>query len=381
MEFTVNLPYFKKAISIVSNIVSAKTTLSLLTGVKLVASADKLTLIGSNADVIIQKDIPKYMDGKQVLEVYQPGSIILSAKYLSDLVSKLPGEIHIKVNEHDRVTIQSEEVITTFNGMNPDDYPTVPSVKEISRVQLASNELAEIIKQTGFAVSKNESRPVLTGVQFSLKDNELIAVATNSHRLALRKQKVRTGDNCTCIIPSNTLQELTKIIGTGSTPINVSISEKHIAFEAELTTLYSKLIEGNYPDISTLVPAESKTILTLDTKNLLNGIDRARLFASDRKNNNIHIESEDSSMMKISSNSTEIGNIEETQAIYSIEGEKQFKIALDGNLIVDALKVIKEELVMISINGSIRPVLMQPKGNNNYLHLISPVRSYETANT
>jgi DNA polymerase III subunit beta len=376
MEFLINNEYFTKAISDVSKAISLKTPLPVLSGIKIVANNDGLILIGSNSDIVIEKIIPLTVDGGKILEVYDTGSVVISAKYLSEIVKKLPNDIHLKVNEKQFVTIQSDEIVTNLNGFNSEEYPSLPQIDETNHIKIPSVDLIEIINQTAFAVSKRETSPVLTGVNMSFKENYLSCVATNSHRLALRQLAVESNVDGSFIVPSTSLNELTKLINNDSGIIHIFISKSYIVFKSNTISLFSRLIEGAYPNVSGLLPKDSKTKITLDTKQLLKGIDRACLFASEWRNNNVNLEIKEGNKLRISSSSTEIGKIEETQNIKEIKGELELSISLDGNFLIEALKVIKEEGIKLSFGGPMRPVLIEPIDNSSYLHLISPVRSY-----
>ncbi|MEH7014199.1 DNA polymerase III subunit beta [Neobacillus niacini] len=376
MEFIINNECFNKAISEVSKAVSLKTPFPILSGIKIIANKNCLILVGSNSDIVIEKVIPLTIDGINVLEVYDTGSVVISAKYLSEIVKKLPDNIHLKVNENHLVSIKSDEIVVNIYGFNSEEYPSLPQIDEAKYIKIPSFELIEIIKQTAFAVSKSESRPVLTGVNMSFKENHLSCVATDSHRLALRELAIESNVNGSFIVPSTSLNELTKLINNEPGVIHIFVTDSYMVFKSNTISLYTRLIEGNYPNISGLLPNNLKTIITLDTNQLLRGIDRACLFASEWKNNNVHLEIKDGTKIRIFSNSSEIGKIEETQKIKAINGDTDLSISLDGSFLIDALKVIKEEEIRLSFGGSMRPVLIEPIDNSSYLHLISPVRSY-----
>lgn len=377
MEFIIDSEVFSKAILDVNKAVSTRTPFPILTGIKLTAYDNCLILVGSNSEIALEKVIPLEIDGLKVLEVFKTGNVVISAKYLSEIVKKLPHEIHLKVNEKQLVTIQSHEIVTNLQGFSAEEYPSLPQIDEAESIEIPSVDLAEIIKQTVFAVSKSESRPVLTGVKMTFENNQLTCVATNSQRLALRELAIKSSINGSFIVPGSSLNELIKIINNESGLIHVYLLDNnYIVFKLNTISLFSRLIDGNYPNISGLVPNNMKTIITLNTKQLLMGIDRACLFASDWKNNNVNLEIKDGTKIKISSNSSEIGKIEETQSIKTINGETDLSIALDGSFLMDSLKVIKEEEIKIGFGGPLRPILIEPIDNSSFLHLISPVRSY-----
>ncbi|MFC7684939.1 DNA polymerase III subunit beta [Ureibacillus sp. GCM10028918] len=376
MEFIIDHECFKRAISDVNKAVSLKTPFPILTGIKIIADDNCLILVGSNSDIVIEKIIPLTIDGANVLEVYETGSVVISAKYLNEIVRKLTAKVHIRVNEKHVVTIQSDEILTKLYGFNSEEYPNLPQIDEANYIKIHSMDLMEMIKQTVFAVSRSESRPVLTGVNLSFEDNQLKCVATNSQRLALRILTVESNINGSFIVPSPSLNELTNLLNKDSGVIHIFVSDSYIVFKSNTTSLFSRLIEGSYPNILGLLPKDSKTTITLNTNQLLKGIDRACLFASEWKNNNVHLEIKDETKIRISSNSSQIGTIEETQTIKALNGEANLSISLDGTFLIDALKKIKEEEIRLSFGGSMSPVLIEPIDNSSYLHLISPVRSY-----
>ncbi|MFL1998790.1 DNA polymerase III subunit beta [Lysinibacillus irui] len=376
MEFIIDHECFNKAISDVTKAVSLKTPFPILAGIKIIAYDHCLVLVGSNSDMIIERVIPLTIDGVKVLEIYQPGSVVISAKFLNGLVKKLPNKIHINVNEKQFVTIQSGEIVTNLNGFYSEEYPSLPLFDETDYIEIPSVVLMEIIEQTVFAVAKSESRPVLTGVNMIFKENQLTCVATNSQRLALRKYAIESSINGSFTVPGTSLSELMKLINNESGVIQLFVIDNYMIFKSTTTLLYTRLIAGTYPNVFELLPNHSKTIITLNRKQLLKGIDRACLFANEWKNNNVNLEIIDGSKIKISSNSSEIGKIEETQPIKAINGDRDLRISLDGSFLMDALKVIKDEEIKVSFGGTMRPIFIEPVDHSSSLHLISPVRSY-----
>lgn len=375
MEFKIKHEFFNKAIADVSKAVSSNTPFPILTGIKVAAKEDCLTLTGSNSNLIIEKIVPPVIDEEKVLEVFQTGSAVMTAKFLSEIVKKLPSDIHIKVDKEQHMTITSDNILTNLNGFPSEEYPKLPQMENAEHIKIPAIKLMEIIKQTAFAASKNKSRPVLTGVHMSFKENRFSVAATNSHRLALRETELDSNVSGSFVVPGSSLNQLAKLMNHEAGEIHIFFTNSYIVFKAETILLYSRLIEGRYPDVSGLIPKETKTVITLNAKQLLKGIDRASLFAAEWKNNNVHLKINEGSKLRISSNSSPIGYIEETQNINDISGERELSISLDGTFLMEALKAIQEDEVILSFGGSMRPVLIKPVGNDFYLHLISPVRT------
>lgn len=375
MEIVINKDCFSKAVSDVCKAISFKSSRTILTGIKLVVKEKCLIIVGSNSDIFIEKIVPTVLDGESVLNIIEKGSVVISAKYLSEIAKKLPGDIHIKVNHNQVVTIQSDGVVTSLNSFLSEEYPNLPNIADANFCIVPRQDLFEMIQQTAFAASTNDFHPVLAGVSMTFKENHLSFTATNSHRLAFKKIRINANINTNIIVPNKTLNELIKLIDEKIDNIHIFLTNTYIVFKANNVALFSRLIEGAYPSINGLLPQECKTTIVVNRTQFLKGIDRACLFASEWKNNNVQFEIKDDSKLIISSMSTEIGKIQETQSIMELKGDIGFRITLNGNFLLDVLKVIKEEEIRLNFNGSMKPVLVEPIENKSNYYLISPVRS------
>ncbi|EJV72293.1 DNA polymerase III subunit beta [Bacillus mycoides] len=376
MEFIVNHKHFTQALSEVSKAISAKTLIPILSGIKITADQFGITLIASNSNIFIEKFIPSSLKDEQIATILKAGSIIVPAKYFIEIIKKMPSEILIKSMNEQLITIQSDEITLNLNGFSANEFPNVPFIDEHAEIQVEMGQLIEVFKQTVFAAAKNESRPVLTGVHFVIDHNKLICAATDSHRLALREITISSHAKLNCVVPSSTISELLKLMNSNSNLVYIYLSESHIIFKFGTITLYSRLIEGKYPNISGLIPNESQTVINIDRKQILQGVDRSSLLASEWANNNVNLEIIDASTIQISSNASQIGKISETQQIDAIQGEKQLNISFDGRYMVDTLKAIKEDRVTLSFGGSMRPILIEAGEQSAAVYLISPVRTY-----
>ncbi|EJQ44491.1 DNA polymerase III, beta subunit [Bacillus cereus BAG5X1-1] len=376
MEFIVNHKQFTQALSEVSKAISTKTLIPILSGIKITADQFGITLIASNSNIFIEKFIPSSLKEEQIATILKAGSIIVPAKYFIEIIKKMPSEILIKSMNEQLITIQSDEITLHLNGLSANEFPNVPLIDNHTEIQVETEQLIEVFKQTVFAAAKNESRPVLTGVHFVIDHNKLICAATDSHRLALREITISSHAKLNCVVPSSTISELLKLMNSNSNLVYIYLSESHIIFKFGTITLYSRLIEGKYPNISGLIPNESQTVINIDRKQILQGVDRSSLLASEWANNNVNLEIIDASTIQISSNASQIGKISETQQIDAIQGEKQLNISFDGRYMVDTLKAIKEDRVTLSFGGSMRPILIEAGEQSAAVYLISPVRTY-----
>lgn len=375
MEFIINKNYFNKAIASVSRVAASKFPNPILSGIKLIADESGLTLIGSNSNMLIEKLISLNDNKRNKLEILSHGSIVVSAKYLSGIVKKLPDIIHFKLFDNKIITIHSEGITTKLNGISTEEYPGQPDVSLQNSISISSQDLRESILETVFAVSLNDSMPVLMGVNMVFDGNKFVCVATNSHRLALKELEIDFSVKESIVVPQSSLKELIKLLDDETSTIHISFSDHYIVFQAVNSRLFSKLIEGNYPESTRLILKESNTVLTLDAKSFLQGIDRACVFASESRNNTIRLEINDGEQLIISSNTVEVGRIEEKQKINTITGNTELTLSLDGNFLMDAIKMIKSDEIKMSMGGSMSPVRIEPVDGSTYIHLISPVRT------
>ncbi|GGA82790.1 DNA polymerase III subunit beta [Ornithinibacillus halotolerans] len=376
MEFKIDHSILKKAITEVSHAVSSKTAIPILTGIKIEAKLDRLIVTGSNSDFIIERIVPVENNEVARLDIIETGSVVLSAKYLTEIIKKLPKDIYFKADENQTVIIQSGEIVTKMSGLNQAEYPSLPDNNANTIVTITSNDLIDMLKQTVFAASNHETNPVLTGVNFSFQQGLLTCIATNSHRLSLKRKKVNTNVNESFIVPSSSVSELIKLFGTYTTDIVIIATNTTIVCKSDTLSFYSRLIEGNYPNISGLISQQPNTIVTMNTKQLLEGIDRATVFASEWRNNNIKFEIDENQKLVISSRHSEMGQIKEKQYMKDISGEEELSVTINGSFMIEALKAIKTNEVQLCFNGSMRPILIHPIGDDTHVQLISPVRTY-----
>ena len=217
----------------------------------------------------------------------------------------------------------------------------------------------------------------MTGVNWNVENDQLICIATDSHRLALRKAKIEINTNASynVVIPGKSLIELNKILADNSESIDIVITENQVLFKATHLLFFSRLLEGNYPDTSRLIPNESKTDIVLQSKEFLHAIDRASLLAREGRNNVVKFSAIEDGSIEISSNTPEVGKVVEEIKSQSVSGE-ELKISFSAKYMMDALKALEGTEIKISFTGAMRPFIIQPMNDETILQLILPVRTY-----
>ncbi len=378
MKFDIMRDRLLDGLNDVMKAVSSKTTIPILTGIKIDVSTEAMTLTGSDADITIQTSIPVEEDGKQLIHVTEPGSIVLQAKMFNEIVRKLPtNDVEIEVTEQFQTRIRSGKSDFHLIGLDAAEYPMLPEISPERQITLPADLLKSIIRETVFAVSTSESRPVLTGVKWEIKEDGLVCVATDSHRLARRKVTLDQlpTEEANVVIPGKSLTELSKILSDSTTPVDIFMTNQQVLFKTSDVIFFSRLLEGNYPETSRLIPEEYNTTVTINGKSLLQAIDRASLLAREDRNNVVRFSTISDNSVEISSNSPEIGKVEEEIQVESLEGE-ELRISFSAKYMMDALKAIDGQEVVIQFTGAMRPFTIRSVHDDAILQLILPVRTY-----
>ncbi|MCM3390552.1 DNA polymerase III subunit beta [Ureibacillus chungkukjangi] len=378
MKFDIMRDRLLDGLNNVMKAVSSKTTIPILTGIKIDVTNEGMTLTGSDADITIQTFIPVEENGDQLINISETGSIVLQARMFNEIVRKLPtNDVEIEVSNGLQTHIRSGKSEFHLIGSDASEYPLLPEVSTDQQFAMPADLLKAIIRETVFAVATSESRPVLTGVNWQINDNELICIATDSHRLARRKTSLEQlpTDVKSVVIPGKSLNELNKILDESTNPVEIVITSQQVLFKADNVLFFSRLLEGNYPETSRLIPEEYKTNITINGKSLLQAIDRASLLAREDRNNVVRFEAFDGNIVEISSNSPEIGKVEEQIQVETLEGEN-LKISFSAKYMMEALKAIDGQDVVIQFTGAMRPFILRSVHDDAILQLILPVRTY-----
>ena len=378
MKFVIQRDRLVQSVQDVMKAVTSRTTIPILTGIKIIATKDGVTLTGSDSDISIESFIPKEEEGDEIVEIKEEGGIVLQAKFFSEIVKKLPMDtVEMEVTGHLQTVIRSGKAEFNLNGLDPDEYPHLPELSEEQLFKIPADLLKNLVRQTVFAVSTSETRPILTGVNWKVENGQLFCTATDSHRLAMRKAAIETENDAhyNVVIPGKSLNELSKILDETNEAVEIVITENQVLFKAKHLLFFSRLLEGNYPDTSRLIPNESKTELLLNAKEILQAIDRASLLAREGRNNVVKLSTLEEGVIEISSNSPEIGKVIEQVQSQSINGE-ELKISFSAKYMMDALKALEGTEIRVDFTGAMRPFIIKPVHDDSILQLILPVRTY-----
>ncbi len=360
-----------KGISTVQSAVASKNTMPILANVLLEARDKKLELVATDLDMGIRCSVQA--------EVVDKGSITINAKKLSDIVRELPeASVDLEIDDNHKMILVCQKSSFKIHGLPKDDFPILPEVKKDKVFKVKGPLLQEMIHKTIFAVSTDETRYVLNGVFFQAEGGKLRMVATDGHRLAFIQKKMegKTDEKCSVIIPTKTLNELSKAIsdvGKGKEDeitVEITATDNQIKFVVEGVEIVSRLIEGQFPNYEQVIPKESDKKLEASTADLAAATRRVAILTSE-KSNSIRYQVK-GTKLTISSKTPDMGEAKEEMDV-NYKGE-EIGIAYNAKYVLDVLKNVGTEAVNIELTQPLSPGILRPKGDADYLCVIMPMR-------
>ena len=353
--------------------VSNKNLIPILNCIKFELTNEGLYLISTDNELSIKSFIP----AKDIDNIEIQGEILISGRYIYDIVRKLTNEI-INIEE----IIDSQVLITTasssfkLNCNNVSEFPEIDLEFSKNPVLIEQNVFKTTINQTLFATSTQESRPVLTGINFKIIENIMEVTATDSYRLSKKRIELDNSveDNVDIIIPGRNLSEIIKMIADDEKKIEIHIFTNKVIFKIDNLIIMTRLINGNYPDTNKLIPENFELKVKVNLENFFNAIDRASLLTNSEEKNIIKLVTK-KDVMIISSNIPEIGNVEEKIKINK-NTDKDIKISFSSKYMLDAIKTFSSEEIELSFNTEIKPIILNYVDNDDLTQLILPIRTY-----
>jgi DNA polymerase-3 subunit beta len=307
--------------------------------------------------------------------VTEGGAVTLPARILSDIVTNLPeAPVEVVVAEGEsKAVITSENVRFEILGLPASDFPLMPSGEGNVVVKFDAGLLRTMIRQTSFAVSTDETRPFLTGVYLVVEGEQGHLVATDGGRLAVRRAKMGGGHGkVTAIVPSKTMAELVRVLGSVEGEVSVALHDNQLIFSLPGMRFVSRLIAGQFPNYEQVIPKEFKQRITVGTERLLRGVRRASITAKDSANV-VRLNASEGTLT-ISSNTPDVGKAQEDIEV-RVEGDA-IPVAFNAKFLMDALSNIDAPDVHFDLTGPLSPGALHPTDNADYVYVLAPVRVY-----
>lgn len=374
MKFSIKQNIFIEYLNHVIKGVSTKNLIPILNCIKLELTNDGLYLMSTDNEIAIKT----FIESKDIEKIENIGSIVISGRYIFDIVRKMPNcIINIEEVVDSKVYIYTDNSSFNLNCNNVNEFPDLNLDVSKNPICLDKKIFKNIIAQTSFAASTQEARPVLTGINFKIEGNRLECVATDSYRLSKKLINLTNNnieDVINIIIPTKNLNELIKLITDDEEKIEMHIFNNKVIFKFDNIIMMSTLINGSYPDTSKLIPEEYLLEINVKLNEFYNALDRASLLTNQDDKNTINLETFENKI-KIHSTIPEIGNVEE-----NIESTKNnsnnIKIAFSSKYMMDALKAFSSDNIILCFSGEIKPIIIKSLDNQDLTELILPIRTY-----
>jgi DNA polymerase III subunit beta len=365
MKFTITREKLQEGLAAVAGSIPTRTTLPVLANLLLETESDGVRLSGTDLDTAVSILVPA--------EVTEQGSITAPAKKLQEIAREMPPAPVSIATQGDAITITSGRSRFRLNGLPKDEFPAFPSVSFENSWKLSGKELHQLISHVAFAVSTEETRPILNGVYWELAENEMRMVATNGHRLA-KMILPRQGDAGAgeLIVHPRALGQVQKLFGS-DVEVEVARSENHLGFRGAGVQIFTRLIEGPYPNYEQVIPKDNDKTLIVEKAALTGAIRRMAIVASDQTHR-IRL-SLGGPMMKFSVQTPDLGEAAEELPV-EFEGEP-LEIGFNANYLLELLRYMPTDEVKMSFKAPERAATMEPVGNEDtpeLLCLVMPLR-------
>lgn len=365
MKLSVTRDNLHAGLGAVSATIPTKTTLPVLSNILVEAEDGKLTLSGTDLDISVSVTIEA--------DVTEPGSVTVPARKFAEIVRELAAApVHV---ETDGVEIRIESGKSRFKlfGLAPDEFPGAPEIDFADSWKMDASLVQELISRTSFAVSTEESRPILNGVLWQLKPDSAVMVATNGHRLAKMTIELSgsgTPPETDLIVPPKALQQVQRLFDDEG-EIELAHSRNHLAFRSPSRLVYTRLIEGPYPNYQQVIPTDNDRIATANRDNLAAAIRRMAVVASDQTHR-VRMSFEDGSL-SFRVQTPDLGEAEEEMAV-DYQGDA-LEIGFNANYLLEVLKYMPDDDVIMQFKAPERAATFLPaSGAPDYLCLVMPLR-------
>lgn len=382
MEIVCNQNELNNAIQLVSKAVASRPTHPILANILLTADqgTNKISLTGFDLNLGIQTSFDA--------TVKNSGAITIPSKLLSEIVNKLPSEtpVNLEVDENsDNILIKSDTGTFNLKGIPSDDYPNLPFVESGTSLNIDPSSFLQALKLTVFASSNDDSKQLLTGVNFTFKQKYLESASTDGHRLAVvligNEENIEftenlspDDENFSVTIPTRSLREIEKLLTLRSTEKSIKLfyDKGQVVFISSNQIITTRTLEGEYPNYSQLIPDNFEKLFIFNTKKLTDALERIAVLA-DQQSSVVKIKLDENNLALISADAQDIGSANESIPV-SYSGEK-FDIAFNVRYLLEGLKVISCENVVLKCNLSTTPAVFVPEDNiNSFTYLVMPVQ-------
>ena len=365
IKFSCEKVLLQNAIAVTSRAVAQKSSIPALEGL-LLRAEQELTVSGYNMQTGIRTRV--------AADVTDRGEIVLNARLFGDIIRRMPDDVvTLSVDEKLMVHLSCGDADFDILGLSAADYPDLPEVEDEYAVSLQQRTLRAMIEEVAFAVSTNESRPVHTGALFEITDAGLTMVAVDGFRLAIRREPLEKleGGSFSFVAPGAALNEVKSICGDVEDLATVTLGKRHILFEVGETELICRRLEGEFLDYKNAIPRKNPINVIVDTKSLIESIDRVSVVISDKLKSPVRCTFDHDKLLL----SARTGN-GEARDVCRLSGDGNgLEIGFNNRYLMEALRYAPADTVRMELNTGVSPAIIVPvDGEENFLYMVLPVR-------
>lgn len=364
MKFKINQSQLSKALSIVAKAVATKSNMEILKGIYFETEDDNLILASNNLELGIQTSVP--------CEVYENGKMVVESKIIIDIIRKMPNDtIHFQsVDDTDFIELRCRNSKFNIKYIRCNDFPMPSYIDERVFVRLDSKDFKDLILKTSYAISNNNPNPLYMSHFFKIEKNEFTMFSIDGFRFTIMSKEFEDAsfDEKKLILKGSTLLDIAKTI-ENEEEVKFAYDDKHICVVIDNTTITSNLIIGNFLDYESIIPKQEGSKAKIKISDFKSAVERVSLLSNNKL---IKFDSKDF-MMNITSRNDSIGDANEIVDIQLLEGEN-FTIAFNCDYVLDAIKYIDSDYLIMNVINSVSPCTITPDNNDNYKNVVLPVR-------
>lgn len=372
MKFTIDKSILLENLNNVIKGVSTKNVIPVLNGIKFDLTNEGLSLTASDSELTINA----FIEAKEIKNIENVGTIVIQSKFILDIIRKLPSDvINFEVIDRLKIRIYTETAQYNLNCLDASDYPNMRMDEHKDPILLKGEVLKSLINQTVFAISSQELRPLLTGINITITGDLLVFLATDSYRLAKKEIKLASAveTDVNIVIPGKNIIELEKII-VDDEDVEMHIFNNKVLFKYKNLKFQTNLLSGTYPNTANLIPTEFGIIVKLKKGDYIASVDRAALLTQGKDKNIIKMKIENKEMV-INSYASEIGKVEEKLSV-DTDASANIDISFSSRYMLDALKTIKEEEILLLLTDDVKPIVIKSVTDESLIQLILPIKTY-----
>ena len=372
MKFSIDKNILLDNLTNVIRGVSTKNVIPVLNGIKFELTNEGLKLLATDSELTIEI----FIEAGLIEKIEQPGVAIISSKYILEIVRKMPSKIiNFEMLDQLKVKIYSEYNQYNLNCLDPNDYPNIKLINHKDPIKIKADVLKNVINQTSFALSTQELRPILTGLNVKINGDILECIATDSYRLA--KKNIRLEEpvvnDINIVLPGKNIIELEHILNDSSDVI-MNVFNNRVLFQYKNINFQTNILSGSYPNTSNLIPTEFEIIVQVKSNDFIGAVDRAALLTQGKDKNIIKMKIENKEMI-INSFASEIGKTEETIKI-DTNDSANLDISFSAKYMLEAMRTIKDEDILILLNNDVKPIIIKSLVDESLIQLILPIKTY-----